>query len=137
MIKPTTNINHIHSVLKHDDIWPNIADNEDRGSFTAPIDDNHHYLYDDGILFILHRSSSKWQIHANVVKSKRDSAKEAADEALSYGFNVLDADVIFCEIPEKYENVLRFARKFLNYDYFDNGSHYLSIGRDQWALLGE
>lgn len=134
-LRRTFDVSEIESVLKHDDIWPNIAcESQDKNTFVAPITDDIHYLFSPGILFILHPVNDKLQIHANVVKSSREYAKDAATNAIQYGFNVLGAKTIFCSIPDKYENVLKFAKNFLKYDCYSDGKHYLSAESKEWAL---
>ena len=132
MIEPTTNIEQINSVLKHDDIWSNIADEtENKDTFNPPLD-GYHYLYSEGILFILHPVGDSLQIHANVLKNHRTKAKAAAQEALTYGFNNLKASRIFAKIPVQYQNVYKFSRLFLNDEGITGGNHILSLELDQW-----
>ena len=134
MIEPTTNIDKINSILKHPDIWPLISEpDDDIDLFTPPMGGN-HYLYEDGVLFILHPEGDDLEIHANVLPESRGKAKAAAQEALNYGFNVLKTDRIVANIPEKYGNVYGFAKKFMNDDGVINGSHRLSLRVEEWAL---
>jgi hypothetical protein len=132
-MRVTKDIDAIGSVLKHGDIWPNIADSEDKDSFTPPID-GVTYLYEPGALFILHGEEDKTQIHANVIKERRGESERLAKEALDYAFNEMGTKVVFAEIPERFENVSSFAGKFMNYDGLIEGSHRYSIGADQWVL---
>jgi hypothetical protein len=132
MIEHTTNIEEINSVLKHDDIWSNIADEtEDKEAFNPPLD-GYHYLYSEGILFILHPVGDSLQIHANVLKNHRTKAKAAAQEALTYGFNNLKADRIFAKIPVKYQNVYKFTSHFMQDDGVADGFYNLSLELDKW-----
>lgn len=134
MINITTDINKINSVLKHPDIWPMISDvSDDIDSWVPPMGDN-HYLYEEGVLFILHPEGDNLEIHANVLLGSRGKAREAAAQALEYGFNVLKAGRIVANIPEKYGNVYGFAKKFMNDDGIINGNHRLSLRVDEWAL---
>ena len=134
MIEPTTNIDKINSILKHPDIWPLISEpDDDIDLFTPPMGDN-HYLYEDGVLFILHPEGDDLEIHANVLPESRGKAKAAAQEALNYGFNVLKTDRIVANIPEKYGNVYGFAKKFMNDDGVINGIHRLSLRVEAWGL---
>lgn len=134
LINLTTDINKINSILKHPDIWPLISDpSDDIEKFIPPMDDN-HYLYESGVLFILHPEGDDLEIHANVLPESRGKAKAAAQEALNYGFNVLKTDRIIANIPEKYGNVYGFARKFMNDDGIVNGEHRLSLRVEEWAL---
>jgi hypothetical protein len=111
MLERTFDKDKINSVLKHEDIWPRIADkNQDINDFDPPMGDN-HYLFSDGILFILHPQGDNWQIHANVIKDKRGSAYQAAKESLRYGFEEIGASRIVCKIPVKYGSVYGFALK--------------------------
>jgi len=71
----TFDIAEINSVLKHPDIWPLIADDEDKDSFQPPMGDN-HYLFEEGVLFILHPLGDDLQIHANVLPEHRDKAQK-------------------------------------------------------------
>ena len=129
----TYDVEQINSVLKHPDIWPCIADGEDIDSFTPPMG-NHHYLYDEGILFILHPSGEDWTIHANVLPESRSKASEAAEFALDYGFNTLKAKKIVANIPEKYGNVYGFALKFLKDKGLVDGEHQMALEVEEWVL---
>jgi len=134
MINITTNIDQINSVLKHPDIWPMISDpGDDIDTFTPPMGDN-HYLYESGVLFILHPEGEDLELHANVLPDSRGKAKAAAAQALDYGFNVLKADRIVANIPEKYGNVYGFAKKFMNDDGIVDGEHKLSLRVEAWVL---
>lgn len=130
LLEVTTDPEKVCSVLKHDDIWPNIADT-DKESFEPPMD-GVHYLHSEGILFILH-GNEELQIHANVILEQRTKAVTAAQDALEYGFNNLNAKRIFCEIPTEYPNVYGFALKFLNDQGIEDGQHILDLRKDQWA----
>lgn len=135
MIRRTNNIDEINSVLKHPDIWPNIADDDvDIEEFLPPIADDMHYLFSDGILFILHPEGDALQIHANVIKDKRSEAKQAANDALFYGFNVLGAESIIAKIPDKYANVVRFAELFMNKESVVDGVHNFILEKSEWVL---
>lgn len=135
MIKRTHDIDEINSVLKHPDIWPCISgDDDDIDSFNPPIDDDHHYLFYDGVLFILHPQGEKLKIHANVVPEMRFMAEGLAQEALEYAFNVLDAEEVIATIPVKYGNVYRFALKFMKDGGIVDGKHHLFLGEKEWAL---
>ena len=73
----------------------------------------------------------KWGEKARISWVK---AKEAAEQALTYGFNVLKAAKIVAKIPEKYGSVYGFAKKFMNDDGITNGEHNLSLRIEEWAL---
>ena len=134
MIERTTDIDKINSVLKHPDIWPRISDvSQSIDDFIPPMGDN-HYLYEDGVLFILHPDGDNLRIHANVLPESRGKAKEAAAQALKYGFNALKAAKIVAKIPEQYGNVYGFAKKFMKDDGITNGEHNLSLRAEEWAL---
>ena len=133
MIKRTFNIDEINSVLKHPDIWPRISDkSQDIDDYIPPMGDN-HYLYEEGVLFILHPDGDNLRIHANVLPDSRGKAKEAAERALNYGYNVLKAAKIVANIPEQNGNVYGFAKKFMNDDGVTNGEHNLSLRVEKWA----
>lgn len=134
MISRTQDIDKINSVLKHPDIWPCVADEDDDiDIFMPPIDEDHHYLFYDGVLFILHPEGDKLKIHANVVPEMRFMAEGLAREALEYAFNELDAKEIIATIPVKYGNVYRFALKFMKDDGIIDDNHHLSLGEQEWA----
>ena len=133
-MKPTTNIDKINSSRQHPDKWPLISEPDDEiDLFTPPMGDN-HYLYESGVLFILHPEGDDLEIHANVLPESRGKARAAAQEALNYGFNVLKTDRIVANIPEKYGNVYGFAKKFMNDDGVINGIHRLSLRVEAWGL---
>ena len=135
MIARTFDVDKINSVLKHPDIWPNIADDDIHiDEFTPPIDDDMHYLFSDGILFILHPEGDALQIHANVLKSERGRAAEAAKAALVYGFIGLNADKIIAKIPEKYANVVKFAHMFMDLESVVGGVNNFVLEKSKWAL---
>ena len=134
MISPTIDIDKINSVLKHPDIWPRVSDkSQSKDEFMPPME-GIHYLFEEGILFILHPFEGKLQIHANVTPEYRDKAEKAAKEALRYGFIDLKADEIVAKIPEKYCTVYGFALKFMKDVGFANGNHLLSLRMEEWAL---
>jgi hypothetical protein len=134
LITPTIDIEKINSVLKHPDIWPRIADkNQDKDSFSPPLE-GISYLYEEGVLFILHPVDGKLQIHANVLPESRAKAELAAKEALRYGFEDLGAKEIIAKVPEKYGTVYGFAVKFMKDVGFANGKHLLSLRIEEWAL---
>ena len=134
MISRTHDVNKINSVLKHPDIWPLISEpGDDIDSFSPPMGEN-HYLYETGVLFILHPEGDDLEIHANVLPDSRYKAMGAAADALNYGFNVLKTDRIVANIPEKYGNVYGFAKKFMNDDGIIDGNHKLSLRVDEWVL---
>ena len=78
----TQSIEDIHSVLKHPDMWPLIADDEDIETFEVPIHKDIHYLFEEGVIFILHPSEGDLEIHANILNDHRDKAPALAYEAL-------------------------------------------------------
>ena len=132
MLKRTTDINEINSVLKHPYIWPRISDkNQNKDEFTPPLDEV-HYLLDEGVLFVLHPVDDGYKIHANVTPESREKAEEAAKEALRYGFIELQAKEISAEIPEKYGEVYGFAVKFMKDVGFADGNHLLLLRVEEW-----
>ena len=133
MIERTTDIDKINSVLKHDYIWPRVSDKgQSKDEFTPPLDDV-HYLYEEGILIILHPDGDKWEGHINVLPEFRDNADSAMKEGLRYAFVDLGADEIVTSIPEKYGSVYGFAVKYLKDVGFADGEHLLSLRIEEWA----
>lgn len=131
----TFDMDQINSVLKHPDIWPNIADDEDTESFTPPMGDN-CYLFAEGVLFILHPDGNDLEIHANIVPKYREHAYEMGQEALNYGFNELNAERIVARIPTQYGSVYGFALKSgMNDEGLVNGDHFLTLRAEEWGLL--
>jgi len=134
MIGRTVDIDKINSVLKHPDIWPNIADDDDNiDEFNPPMGD-YHYLFDEGVLCILHPDGDDWEMHVNVVQDYRAKALEAASEAFRYGFEEIGANRIVANIPVKYGNVYGFALKFMKDKGIDDGIHRLALEAEEWAL---
>lgn len=134
ILERTFDIDKINSVLKHPDIWPSVSDEgSDIETFEPPMGDN-HYLFDEGVLFILHPYDEDWEIHANVLPDYRNKAKEAAEETLEYGFIELKADRIIARIPEKYGNVYGFALKFMKDEGYIDDKHYLTLRIEEWVL---
>lgn len=133
MIEPTIDIEKINSILKHPDIWPRIADkNQDKDDFVPPLE-NIHYLYEEGVLFILHPVDGKLVIHANVLPESREKAEDAANTALHYGFIDLGYDEIVAQIPEKYGSVYGFALKFMKDVGFVDGEHQMALRIEEWV----
>lgn len=128
----------INSVLKHPDIWPNIADDQDFATFQPPVTKDIHYLFETGVIFILHPLDDDLEIHANIVPAYRGNAAALANEALRYGFDLNDR--IVARIPARYENVLRFAHQFMNETGIIGDIHHFSLMKsehlDRAALLG-
>jgi hypothetical protein len=131
MLLRTFNVDDINSVLKHPDIWPMIADT-DPEDFEPPFEGN-HYLFSEGVLFILHPNGDDLQIHANVLPDNRIDAKQAAQQALEYGFGELHANRIIAEIPVKYGNVYGFAKKFMKDLGVINGDHFMALRAEEWV----
>ena len=134
MIARTFDDKKIRDILTHDSILPNISDTEDK-DFPIPLDDDYHYLYAEGMVFILHPNMDDWEIHANVLPECRDKAYEAGQEAIAYGFNQLGASKLVAHIPQRYINVYQFALKsgFKEQSLIED-EHYLELERDAWAL---
>ena len=126
----TTDIDKIDSVLKHPEIWPLISDGEDPNTFDVPVTDDIHYLFEEGVLFILHPLGDDLEIHANILPEHREKSHSAALEALEYGFQLNDK--IVARIPVKFGNVYGFTRKFMNDDGVIDGVHHLSLENKQW-----
>ena len=127
----TFDADKINSVLKHESIWPLISDDEDKDSFVPPMGDN-HYLFEEGVLFILHPLGDDLQIHANILPCHRDKSHRAAQEALVYGFSI--SDRIVAKIPIEYKNVYGFTKKFMCDDGIIDGVHQMSLEKAQWDL---
>lgn len=133
MIERTEDIDKINSILKHDYIWPRVSDcGQSKEDFVPPLDDA-YYLYEEGVLFILHPEGDKWEIHCNVLPDYREKAELSAKEALRYGFIDLGAEEIVANIPEKYGSVYGFGLKFMKDVGFINGNHILSLRVEEWA----
>lgn len=127
----TFDIDEINSVLKHPDIWSRISDIDlDMDSFKPPIEDSIHYLFEEGILFILEPLGDDLQVHVNVTLEHRHKADRAAREATRYGFEINDR--IVARIPIEYASVYGFARKYMNDDGIVDGKHHLSLEKQQW-----
>lgn len=123
----------INSVLTHPAIWPCIADGSPEG-FEPPLTDDYHYLYEEGVLFILHPLNDDWEIHANVLPEYRSGAFDAGQAALKYAFDVIKANKVIARIPTEYPNVYQFSLKSGLQDAgIVDGEHYLTLEREQWA----
>jgi hypothetical protein len=124
----------IESVLKTDGVWENISGGKEKDEWSLVISEHpdEHFLYKEGVVFILHPygSDGDWQLHANVTPAKRDRAMEYTSEALSYGFNQLNACRIVALIAPKYQNVYHFALKMGFTDYgLKDGKCFLTLER--------
>jgi hypothetical protein len=123
----------IREVLTHESIFEAIGGTDK--DFPIPIDNDHHYLYMEGGLFILHPSGEDWMIHANVLPEYRGKAYEAGQEAFEYAFNTLGAARVVASIPPKYSNVYKFALKSGMCDRgLIEGDHYLTLEHEKWVL---
>lgn len=126
-------IDEIDSVLKHPDIWPLISDTVELQD--TPINDDIHYLFEEGVVFILHPLKDALQIHANILPNHREKAHRTALEALEYGFEINDR--IVAEIPVRFGNVYGFTRKYMNDDGVINGVHHLSLEKKEWGSFAD
>lgn len=126
MLKRTRNQVEIDSVVKNPYIWDRIASSDnDLNGFNPEIIDSDHYLFDEGVLIILHEVGVDAMIHVNVLPDFRHKAMAATQEAFDYGFNEMGVEKIIAEIPEKYSSVCGFALKFMKYKGLIDGIHHL------------
>lgn len=134
MLTRTFDKESINSVLKHPYIWPRVSDDkQDIDAFDPPMGDN-HYLFEEGVLFILHPEGDDVKIHANVLPEKRELAEEAAQCALKYAFEEMNASNVVALIPQKFGTVYGFALKFMKDKGMIGDDHFLSLGVKEWAL---
>lgn len=134
MLERTSDKNKIRDILTHPAIFHNIG-GQDGEDFEIPIDNDHHYLYMPGGLFILHPEGEDWMIHANVLPDYRDKAFEAGQEAFEYAFNELGARKVVASIPVEYSNVYNFALKSGMTDSGLKGEdHYLTLRHEEWVF---
>jgi hypothetical protein len=134
MISRTFDVDKINSVLKHPFIWPRVSSKGQNIDDWKPVMDGVHYLFDDGVLFILHEVGESLTVHVNVIPEARQRAEAAAREAARYGFVELGAKKIIAQIPTKYGEVYGFALKFMKDDGIIDGQHHLSLGAEEWGL---
>ena len=133
MLERISDESKIRGILTHDSIFEAIGGGDK--DFPIPIDNDHHYLYMEGGLFILHPKGEDWMIHANVLPEYRGDAYKAGQEALSYAFIELGAKRVVASIPVEYSNVFKFAVKSgLQDKGFKGGEHYLTLEYEQWVL---
>ena len=134
ILKRTSDKHKIREILTHVSIYKNIGGQENEG-FEIPIDNDHHYLWMPGGLFILHPEGEDWKIHANVLPDYRAKAFEAGQEAFEYAFKELGARKVIASIPIEYSNVYNFALKSGMKDSgLKGGEHYLTLRYEEWVL---
>jgi RimJ/RimL family protein N-acetyltransferase len=132
LLQRSTDAESIMYVLKHPAIWENIGGTGD--SFELPIDDDHHYLINQGAVIILHPEGDDWVIHVNIVPEFRHIAYELAMEALGYAFDILGANRVIASIPKEHENVYRFSLKCgMGEEALVEGEHRMVMGYEQWV----
>ena len=133
MLERISNESKIREILTDDSIFAAIGGKDK--DFPIPIDNDHHYLYMPGGLFILHPVGEDWMIHANVLPDYRDKAHDAGQEAIAYAFKELGAQRLVASIPQAYSNVYNFALKSGMIDSgFKGGDHFLTLRHEQWVL---
>ncbi|MES0329154.1 MAG: hypothetical protein ABUK06_02585 [Dehalococcoidales bacterium] len=96
-------------------------------------------------LMIFYPDSPGWYCHVQVVPEYRCHAMDFGKKGLKWFFETHKEDVLWAEIPEKYPNVAKFAKKHgfekdktLDGLYIKDGIPYNQIRykleRERWAL---
>ncbi len=116
IIAETKNIEEIKSILCHPEIYKVIGDDNSMSSdqFEPPLTQAYVAGYVEGDIIgimIYHRFQGKLKCHIQVLPEYRKQyAQEFARMVLSFG-EAKNA-IIYAEIPECYQNVLKFAKSF-------------------------
>jgi len=108
----------IKSVLHHPDILPNIGNNQHS---SIPIDLSHHYLWEEGVLFVFHPYRDAYQVHVNIIKNKRNNSLELGFEAMKYAKKIGNKFVTF--VPKEFPNVADYTEA-LGLTRTDKGDHW-------------
>ena len=112
-VRPTDNVEDIKAVLAHPEIWDAITDD-----YCPPVDQFDFAFdgwrkvcgYDGGRPFavmMFHEFADGEKLHIQVLPDSRDKSREFAGKALEYANYPL-----YAEIPEIYQNVIKFADEF-------------------------
>lgn len=141
LVNETKNIDTIHAVLKHPEIFDSIScdDTPCAKHFLAPINKDYRYIVgiEDGEiigLMVYHKYRDGEECHIQVLPEHRIKyAKDFAEQALEFQ----STQNLYAEIPDNYQNVLKFAESFgftvINKEdqgYKKNGeSHLINILR--------
>lgn len=140
-VSETKDIKDIHAVLKHPEIFDSISSDDTPCSkhFLAPINKDYRYIIgiDGGEiigLMVYHTYKDGEECHIQVLPKHRvKHAKAFAEQALEFQ----STQKLYAEIPDNYQNVLKFAESFgfkvINKEdqgYTKNGeSHLINILR--------
>lgn len=150
-IEETKDMAEIMSVLKHPVIYDSITSDDcpslEDFNFNAT---NQEFITgkvngEVMALMIFYPDSPGWYCHVQVVPEYRSHAMDFGKEGLKWFFDNHNEEALWAEIPEKYPNVAKFAKKHgfeaektLDKLYIKNGTPYNQIRykleRERWAL---
>ena len=112
----TKNIDDIHAVLKHPDVFDSISCDKTPCAehFLAPISGEYKYIagYHNGEiigLMVYHTYKDGNVCHIQVLPEyRKEHAREFGEQALKFR----GTRPLYAEIPDNYQNVLLFAKSF-------------------------
>ena len=114
IVKETTDINDIKTVLCHPEIYDSISDDNDPEveNFEPPVNDS--YLYVGGYvkgeiiaLMVYHSYMNGKECHVNVLPEfRKEYAEQFGEQSLIFRGTL----PLYAEIPDLYKNVLHFAK---------------------------
>jgi RimJ/RimL family protein N-acetyltransferase len=147
-IRETKNIDDIMSILNHEKIYEVITD--DNGSVEFDVNDYKFiigYLNSKPVALMIYHFDNDWFCHIQILPEYREYADSFARQALRWFWNNHESDCIMADIPDKYQNVIRFAKKHgfshekeLADLYIKDGVYYnenrYKLERHKWDSLG-
>lgn len=112
----TKDIDHIHSILRHDDIWPFIVNDENLGPDAIDakplVENDNVYLLSpspQSLFYAIPENSVTWQIHAAILKPERKRGTELGRAAARWMFTSTPCLKLESKIPVNFNNVFEYA----------------------------
>lgn len=124
-VRPTLNKDEIKTIIFNDAIWPNIADPETKKEYFDFNFKDDFFVggYVDGkiiALMVYHDFRDGLKCHIQVLPQFRDLfAVEFGNRSLTFRDK---SKMLYCEIDDKFKNVIKFAKSFGFKDFEKNGS---------------
>ena len=136
IIERTEDIGLINKVLKHAEIWPCIADKEDKkDTFIPPLQDHRYVIGIHGenvIGVMVFHFVEDWKCHVQVLPEyRKEHGFQFGQEVLKWFWDNIKSDKLTATIPKEYPNVVQFALlNGFSLDKVKDGVNFMSIGRE-------
>jgi hypothetical protein len=110
-------IENVHRILKHPDIWDAIADDgasKEDFDMTPVLENENTYVllpHEDILFLIFPVNAITWDIHINALKEARGEAHRVSIEVLEYMFTQTPCQKIIAYIAEIFPTVIRHTIK--------------------------